>query len=555
MGGKSKKQTVGYKYYLGMHQIFCHGPIDAVTRFTVDDRAAWTGNNTGSQINVNAPNLFGGDAREGGVSGLIDIEMGRNTQGKNSYLLSKLGSLIPAYRGVVGAVFRQCYLGNNPYLKATRWRGQRIHVRQDGVEQWYDAKALIASQNPTASAKLIVADVALDANGSSTDGSDGGYLFGLTDGDTLIVTAGSAPWSYTPSDSYPGFPNPYTYKFGIRNTDNGTVYGPYWSEQYLTSAAGTAARAGETLELSLPAGNYKFFLWDATVNDNRFIGHYALSYIPGVADMNPIHIIRECLTDPVWGMGYPDSDIDDTVFQAAADTIYQEGLGMSLLWDKQIKLEEFIDEIKKHIDAAVYVSRKTGKYVIKLIRNDYDPVTLLHLDESNISRIEDPSRTSFGELINSVTVNYWDTVTGKDASLTVTDTALVQVQGAVISTTVQYPGFTTARNATIAGQRDLRTLSSPALSCTVYADSTAKDLNIGDVFKMSWSRWGLSEVIMRVANIAYGTGRNNQVRIECTQDSFDTNTTIVIAPPTTSWDDPSAPPTAPAYEIDGEAPY
>ena len=34
-------------------------------------------------------------------------------------------------------------------------------------------------------------------------------------------------------------------------------------------------------------------------------------------------------------MGYAQADIDDTAFMAAADTLYSEGFGMSLLWDQQ----------------------------------------------------------------------------------------------------------------------------------------------------------------------------------------------------------------------------
>jgi len=141
--GKGKKVTVGYKYYLGEHQVLCHGPVDVVTQARVDDRIAWQGESTGGSITIDAPELFGGEKREGGVSGTVDIEMGEATQDKNSYLVSKLAADVPAYRGVLAAVLRQCYLGNNPYLKPWAWRAQRIHVRQDGIDQWYDAKAEI----------------------------------------------------------------------------------------------------------------------------------------------------------------------------------------------------------------------------------------------------------------------------------------------------------------------------------------------------------------------------------------------------------------------------
>jgi len=657
VGGKSKKQTIGYKYYLGMHQILCQGPIDAVTRVTVDDRQAWAGENTGGPITVNAPELFGGESREGGVSGTIDIEMGGPTQGKNSYLLSKLGSLIPAYRGVVGAVFRQCYLGNNPYLKAWRFRGQRIHVRQNGIAQWYDSKAAIANEafrtpvagdrgwtdrntgifvigganeysgsltgfqgwwhgnidsiritrgqaryttttypvptTPLTDGENVVLLMQMEGENGSTDfvdakghtvtahggaaistarakfGSSSAYFDGVDDhlrvamGDDEALGNAWTMEAWVWQDSTGGSAGYQRAIFGYGPQSTGGADTVWWRRNstwifgdFIASGLppfyGAQQNIGPTMEL----GRWAFVsvCWDGS----QFWLHQdgkLLTASAGSGDMNGIHIIRECLTDPDWGMGYTDGDIEDDIWESAADTIAVEGLGMSLLWDRQIKIEEFVDEVKKHIDAAVYVSRETGKFVIKLIRNDYDPDTLLHLDESNIARIEDPSRSSFGELINSVTVKYWDAATGKDASLTITDTAMVQTQGAVINTTVQYPGFTNARNATIAGQRDLKTLSTPGLSCTIYADSDARGLNLGDAFKLSWAKWGLVEVVMRVANIAYGTGRNNQVRIECTQDTFDTNTAVVISVSDNQWEDPSSPPGPSTEQLATEAPY
>jgi hypothetical protein len=42
MGGRSKAQTVGYRYSLGVHLSLCHGPIDAIREILVDSRTAWS---------------------------------------------------------------------------------------------------------------------------------------------------------------------------------------------------------------------------------------------------------------------------------------------------------------------------------------------------------------------------------------------------------------------------------------------------------------------------------------------------------------------------------
>lgn len=572
MGKGSKAQTVGYKYYLGMHLGLCHGPIDAITRLTVDDRDAWAGINNGGSIFVNANDLFGGEKREGGVSGTIDVAMGGPAQGQNSYLVSKLGALIPAYRGIVSLIFRQCYLGNNPYLKPWRARGQRIFVRQNGIPQWYGARAAVYPPVLSASQsqwRYLVVENSDNVNRSAPGFNDSAWPIGS-------APFADKPWGTPTAYGFSGVPAtvvPQAKKVWMRTTLNfDKVPSALRFEAFVDNDC--MVYVNGVLALTLGGNNGAYYdqilsgeLFNVGTNHVAVVGwdrhsgsgnwfwfDWRLSDLTSV-DMNAAHIIRECLTDPDWGMGYTDDDIDDASFMSAADTFSAEGLGLSLLWDKQIPIEEFVQLVQRHVDCAVYVSRSTGRYVIKPIRGGYDMATLLHLNESNIESVSDPVRLAYGELTNSVTVTYWDAKTGKDATITVTDTALVQQQGVVINAPLQYPGFSNPRNATIAAQRDLRALSSPLLSCTIIADSDAKVLNIGDVFKFSWAKWGLVEVPMRVNGISYGTGRNNKVKISCTQDVFSTDTNVAVVVPDAEWSDPSAPPSAVPEQLADEAPY
>ena len=433
--GSSKKQTIGYKYHLGMHMVLCHGPIDKITQINVDNKPAWTGSTTGGKIFINSPTLFGGDEREGGVGGYnnmgewmgipimqfsagdVDIEMGRPTQGRNAYLQKLLGTDIPAFRGVVAAVLRRVYLGNNPYLKLWAFRGTRIHVRQNGIAQWYDSKSEI----------------------------------------------------------------------------NG--------------------------------------------------------------DMNPAHIIREVLTDPDWGMGYPEGDMNEASFQAAADQLYSEGMGMSILWDKQQQLDDFLAIILRHIDASLYTDRVTGQFVLKLARGGYNPATLQLLDESVVQRVTDFKRATVDELTNQVSVTFWDKSTGKDNSVTVQDIALAATQGATIGTTVQYPGFTNGTIASRVAARDLKALSTPLATATLYVTRVAANLNIGDVFRFSWEEYGVQSVVFRVTNIELGDLTSNLVKLSVIEDVFSLSSAIYAPPPPSEWVNRIGPPIAVQYRYFTEIPY
>lgn len=145
MSSGSKKVTTGYRYFMGLHMGLCSGPIDSLLEIRVGDRQAWTGNVTASgSTTINAPELFGGEEREGGVQGTLDVMMGEPTQAANGYLTSKQGSPQPAYRGMVGVVFRQGLIAaNNPYIKPWAFRMRRILKGWQADSVWNSAKAAI----------------------------------------------------------------------------------------------------------------------------------------------------------------------------------------------------------------------------------------------------------------------------------------------------------------------------------------------------------------------------------------------------------------------------
>jgi hypothetical protein len=169
MSGGGGTQTVGFRYYMGLHLVWCMGPVDAFLQLTSGDRVAWAGERytattttvngkttttytktstapmtTSGQLWIEAPDLFGGEEKEGGLQGALDVMMGEPAQGANAYLGAVQTGPQPGYRGLLGTVFRQGLIGaNNPYIKA--WAGQfrRILRGWQSDAPWYSVKAAI----------------------------------------------------------------------------------------------------------------------------------------------------------------------------------------------------------------------------------------------------------------------------------------------------------------------------------------------------------------------------------------------------------------------------
>ena len=140
--GKGGKVTIGYWYQMGILFGLSTGPIDALRKITGGGRLAWSGNATTSgPITINAPELYGGEKKEGGIQGTADLMMGEADQMPNAYLVSQLGTPMPAFRGKVMLVYRGIVGALNPYIKpwgfqVQRWTaGWRTPVWEPGLCQ------------------------------------------------------------------------------------------------------------------------------------------------------------------------------------------------------------------------------------------------------------------------------------------------------------------------------------------------------------------------------------------------------------------------------------
>lgn len=115
----SKKVTVGFKYFVGLHLGLALGPGVRLLRIWLGKDVIWTGNMSDGSININLPELYkGNDNGNGGISGQIDFQSGSYDQTQNPYVVSKTDANYPAYVGVATLIFRHFYFGNSANIQA-----------------------------------------------------------------------------------------------------------------------------------------------------------------------------------------------------------------------------------------------------------------------------------------------------------------------------------------------------------------------------------------------------------------------------------------------------
>ncbi|RWB53629.1 hypothetical protein [Mesorhizobium sp.] len=605
------RQVLGYKYSLGMQQGLCHGPADAIKSMRAGGKIAWTGSSAGGRITINKPNLFGGDKSEGGIKGDVDICMGAPDQLQNDYLVSQLGDTISAYRGVLTAVLRQVYLGTSNYIKPWEWRIQRILKRSDGSEQWYPEKAIIKGESESEeSAFYIACDMTMGFIGTFE------VMLALTDAinhvlrdDTthkhdirIVAYRGTILSSITERKcKTEGFDrlqawvdNLHTYEttapgegdFNVAVSQAASFFdGAGTKRRKVLVLSGDACVAGspEAAKATLDAidncavhgyllgfGTHSpnMNVFDNTPEDDQidgdcpvFLGNDSINNFFTSSpvknnDMNPAHIIRECLTDATWGMGYHDSDIGSS-FVGCADTFFNEGFGLSLAWYEEQEIEAFVSDVQRHADCYLYGSRSTGKFELKAIRNDYDIDLIPLLTEDDIIEFTEIKRRMPSEATSSVLVKFYDRQRRKTGARRITNTAqAMQSTGNVPPKTNEYPAINRKELAIRVGQRDVVALSSGLVSGRIIT-KRRDDLNPGFPFRIAAARYELFGEVMRVANLRFGDGRDNKMGITLFQDVFKFGSSSIVDDGTDEggWEPPSTEPQPVSPRLVHEMPY
>lgn len=266
-------------------------------------------------------------------------------------------------------------------------------------------------------------------------------------------------------------------------------------------------------------------------------------------DMNAVHIIYECLTEPSWGMGAPPTMLNLAAFEAAAQTIFDEEFGLSLMWAQQTTIEAFIQEIIDHIQATLYVDPTDGLISIKLIRNDYDPDDLITLDKDN-ANITSFQRKLVSETINEIVVTWTNPENEQEETVSAQDLANISIQGGIVSDSRNYYGVRTKELATFLAWRDLAPASAPLVSCEIETDRSTWNFVPGGVVKLSWPEYGISSMIMRIGQIDYGKPGDMRIKLFCMEDVFGLDLVAYTVPGKTQWTQPSTVPVpAPFTEI------
>jgi len=269
---------------------------------------------------------------------------------------------------------------------------------------------------------------------------------------------------------------------------------------------------------------------------------------------NPANLIFECLVHKDLMHG-PRAQINEASFNEAAQTLFDEEFGISLLWSGQNSIESFVQEVLDHINALLFFNPYTGKLNLKLLRDDYDPASLPELGPDTC-RVKTFRRPLWGETINEIVLTYTDPRNEEQVSVTYQDLGNIAMQGAVVSETREMPGIRDRQLANRTCARELRQASAPLASATIEMNRQNRKPDgspylPGDVFRLVYPLHNIAGVIFRVLEIDWGTVDDAKITMKCVEDIFGLPYAMWEEPDDTSWEPPEKDPNDDLFDMVG----
>ena len=492
------------------------------------------------------------------------------------------------------------YHGNSGYMKEMLLWPQRVHVRNDGRSQWYGEKAEILGSGGDAIERPLYNRESIIYGTSAATFSDDAKLETnvadqeLTDLPILYSTDGTYSYggaeNYSVAGAHGGdfdfVKASYQLDFGeivglvrlivlSQNTSKTYVESVQTNAEILSSKVldtlisenrGVEVRR-RTIEyillLNEPFKSFKFelesrgsvfgdgtsFLEASVYFEPQGIDTFTNEILSG--DINPIHKIREILTDDT-AMNKPESDVNDTNFKKAADVLHQEKLGISWSVTEKSCLEA-INELCGHIEAGVRMNRQTGLYEMVLFRDDwFDEDEIQTLPVNKIKSMNLDGATSVDELINKLNVSYYNRDAIKNSSFSVAENAAIRnLNGHENSEDVKFPYFMNQRNAAVVAQWKLKQMSTPVWQGTFTTGFyEARKWNRYDLLRLEWPRKWAGTILVRIMKINLGTGTDVSIDfVEVVPYSSDLSSSIVIDTPVGTTPKPPQPTLFKAFEL------
>jgi hypothetical protein len=246
-------------------------------------------------------------------------------------------------------------------------------------------------------------------------------------------------------------------------------------------------------------------------------------------DLNPISAMVDIITSTWGGAGY-DISIIGTTFAAAAETLFTENNGCSMINRQTVSANDLNSIILDQINGTLYENHQTGTLEISLARKGLDRTSLVRIFDKDIISIDNMDKSSWQTIPTTLKAGY------VDRSLRYRDVPLIARNLAAsdkIRKSIVTLDFPAVRNGTLAAKLlgDAgANVASPVQQIQITVKRKASSLNPGDIFLLTCSKYKYYSVPATVVKRRLQPIDDNTVTLVANVQLYPNNNVIFAAP-------------------------
>jgi hypothetical protein len=246
-------------------------------------------------------------------------------------------------------------------------------------------------------------------------------------------------------------------------------------------------------------------------------------------------IIYNFLTNTVWGAAVPVAHVDAASFVTCAETLIDEGLGVSPTIDATQTIREIIGKLLQYVDGVLFF--QDGKIHMKLVRAE-DTTGLPEITSADMLEEPQPVYEGPRETWNVTSVSFTDRENNYETSSEIYDdpanaASLEQSRLHEVSLPFIKRRQVAKQVAKLIGIKG----GLVPMSWTLMLKPSWSTLNPGDLAFVTYTKLGMSNRLVRVTDIDRGTPEDPSVRVTVLEESTrDTSHDYVPDPDVFSWD-------------------
>jgi hypothetical protein len=227
--------------------------------------------------------------------------------------------------------------------------------------------------------------------------------------------------------------------------------------------------------------------------------------------------IYQLLTNAVYGEGLSSAIIDVASFEAAAETLIDEGLAASVDIDQAESVREVIGRLLQVINGGLYWVE--GKWRLVLERPS-DEEDLVSIDESVLLEEPRPSNAQFEPTWNRTLISFRDRDNEwEETTEPWDDQANLQLVGQTVTRTFNFPWVTRRAVATQLAKRFGLKGGIPTIGWELIVKPHLASILPGQLLKLSYAKFGISNRVVRVKPRSIGASKSPTVKLTVVEEA------------------------------------